>query len=226
MIPEGAIEIEVCRERLCLLAQRAVFRTKTKTLLVADLHLGKPAAFRAGGLPVPESVMQADLDRLTQAVESTGALKLVILGDLIHARSGQTPRTVAAFAEWRDRHSNLDVLLVRGNHDRHCKVVPPTWRLEIAEDRVVDGPFVYCHWPDECTGGYVLGGHVHPVAVMAGRGRQKIRLRCFAVGERRMILPAFGSFTGGASGGPTASDRVFLVADDCVVEANRPPRST
>jgi uncharacterized protein len=226
MIPKGALEIEVTGERVWLLAERAVFRPAGKTLLVADLHLGKPASFRAAGLPVPESVMQADLERLTKTVESTGASKLVILGDLIHARSGQTPRTVEAFADWRNRHADLDVLLVRGNHDRHCKVVPPTWRLTLAEDRVVDGPFVYCHWPDACTEGYVLGGHVHPVAVMAGRGRQRVRLRCFVVGERRMILPAFGNFTGGASGGPAAGDRVFLVADDAVVEATRSPRST
>lgn len=223
MIPQGAVEIEVVGERLWLLAERAVFRPNTQSLFVADLHLGKPAAFRAAGLPVPEDVTQSDLERLTKAVTLSGASRLVILGDLIHARSGQTARTVEAFAEWRNRHPELDVLLVRGNHDRHCKELPAEWKTSVAEDRVVDGPFVYCHWPDECGEGYVLGGHVHPIAVMAGRGRQRIRLRCFAVGERRMILPAFGSFTGGASGGPQPSDRVFLVADDCIVEATGSP---
>jgi len=219
MIPQGALEIDVVGERLWLLGERAVFRPVANTLLVADLHLGKPAAFRASGLPVPEHITQADLARLTLAVRSTAASKLVILGDLIHARSGQTPQTIEAFADWRNCHADLDVLLVLGNHDRNCKVIPPNWGLTVAEDRLVEGPFVYCHWPDECAEGYVLGGHIHPVAVMAGRGRQRVRLRCFAVGERRMILPAFGNFTGGASGGAAAGDRVFLVADDCVVEA-------
>jgi len=220
-LPGGAVVIEVADEPLWLLPERAVFWPARRTLLVADLHLGKPAAFRAAALPVPEATTDADLGRLSAAIERTQAERLIILGDLVHARSGQTPRTIRAVAAWRDRHRSLDVTLVLGNHDKGCGEPPSEWAIEVVEDVRIELPFVWRHRPDEHAGGYVVAGHIHPVAVLAGRGRERLRLRCFAVGPRRMILPAFGSFTGGAIGAPETGDRVFVAADDQVVEAPR-----
>jgi len=220
-LPSGAVVIEVADGRLWLLPERAVFWPTRQTLLVADLHLGKPAAFRAAALPVPEATTNADLDRLSAAIERTQANRLIILGDLVHARSGQTPRTIRAVADWRERHRSLDVTLVLGNHDKRCGEPPSEWAMETVDDVRIEPPFVWRHRPDEHAAGYVIAGHIHPVAVLAGRGRDRLRLRCFAVGPRRMILPAFGSFTGGAIGAPETGDRVFVVADDQVVEAAR-----
>jgi DNA ligase-associated metallophosphoesterase len=219
--PPGVAAAQVAGETLWLLPERAAFWPSQKTLLVADLHLGKPAAFRAAALPVPEASMNADLDRLTRAVRQTRAERLVVLGDLVHAKSGQTPRTVDAVAEWRERHRALTVILVLGNHDKRSGATPHGWRMEIADDSKHEPPFVWRHWPDEHDAGYVVAGHVHPVAQLRGPGRQRLRLRCFAVGERRMILPAFGDFTGGAVGAPGSTDRVFVVADGHVVEVPR-----
>jgi uncharacterized protein len=213
--------MELLGETLWLLPERLVFWPRRRMLFVADVHLGKPAAFRAAALPVPEATTHADLDRLSAAIHLVHADRLVVLGDLIHARSGQTERTIEAFAAWRSRHEDLRITLVLGNHDRRCGALPDAWRLEIVEDRRTEPPFVLCHWPDECDDGYVIAGHVHPVVVLTGRARQKVRLPCFAVGPRRMILPAFGSFTGGATAPPAAKDRVFVVADDQVVEVPR-----
>jgi uncharacterized protein len=108
-----------------------------------------------------------------------------------------------------------------GNHDKGCGAVPTEWRMEVVHDDRIDGPFVWRHWPTEHDAGYVLAGHLHPVAALRGKGRQKLRLRCFALGRRRMILPAFGGFTGGAVGAPDAADKVFVVAGDEVIEVPR-----
>jgi metallophosphoesterase superfamily enzyme len=66
-------------------------------------------------------------------------------------------------------------------------------------------------------GAYVLAGHVHPCAVLVGRGRQRERLPCFWLGERTGVLPAFGEFTGCAEVTPSEGDAVWVVAGDEVM---------
>ncbi len=76
---------------LVLLPQRAVFDPAERTLFVADVHFGKAAAFRALGAPVPKGTTADNLARLTALMEATGAARLVVLGDLLHARAGLPP---------------------------------------------------------------------------------------------------------------------------------------
>src|SRR4051794_25075204 len=90
-------------ETLLLLPDRAVFWPRTYTLLVADAHLGKAAAFRAAGLPLPGGTTTAGLDRLAALIERHAVRRLVLLGDLVHARTSFAPATVAAIAAWRER---------------------------------------------------------------------------------------------------------------------------
>ena len=215
----GDLEIELCGERLVLLPERAAFRPAERTLLVADPHFGKAAAFRALGVPVPGGTTAENLERLTRLVARTGAERMVFLGDFFHARSGRAPRTLDALAAWRAAHSALDLLLVRGNHDRHAGDPPPG--LDIA---CVDGPFpappyAYAHHPEPAPACYVLAGHVHPSVTLRGAGRQRARLPCFHLGPRVGILPAFGGFTGTADVPVAPGDRVYVAAAGEVVAA-------
>src|SRR4051812_132134 len=109
---------------LVLMPERAVYEPASGTLFVADLHLGKSAVFRARGLPVPHGTSQATLDRLAAAVARSGAVRLVVLGDFLHARESQAATTLAALAAWRAAHPALEALVVEGNHDRHAGQVP------------------------------------------------------------------------------------------------------
>src|SRR6478752_4291038 len=68
-------------EQVTLHAERALFWPRGRTLFVADVHLGKAAAFRAGGVPLPRGATASDLARLTRLVTTTGATRVVILGD-------------------------------------------------------------------------------------------------------------------------------------------------
>src|SRR3982751_2939934 len=99
----GDLETTVAGERVLLLAERALFRMATGELLVADPHWGKAAAFRAAGVPVPGGTTTEGLDRLARAIERTGAARLVILGDLFHARSSKQAATLDAGGAWGDR---------------------------------------------------------------------------------------------------------------------------
>lgn len=211
------LETEVAGERVLLLAERALFRPRTGELLIADPHWGKAAAFRAAGVPVPGGTTTEGLERLSRALERTGAARLVILGDLFHARTSRQPATLDAVRAWRQRHAMLPVTLIRGNHDRHAGDPPGELGIDCCEAPCAAPPFLLAHHPFEPADGYVLAGHVHPSVTLRGVGRQRERLPCFHFGARVGVLPAFGAFTGTADVAVTPGDRVYVVAGDRVL---------
>jgi uncharacterized protein len=212
------IEVSWHGETLVLLAERAVWWPRTRTVCLADLHLGKAAAFRSGGVPVPEGGTASDLERLSELVRAHRPRRLAILGDLLHARSGRVDVTMDAFADWRREHAGVDVLLVRGNHDRSAGDPPEEWRVRVVDEPHADagdGSILLAHDPDVDAGSAgdgrgLLCGHIHPAVTMFGAVRT-VRAKCFWLRRRVGVLPAFGSFTGGKAIRPTAEDRVFAV---------------
>lgn len=206
-------------EALDLLPEKAIFWPREETLLVADLHLGKPDTFLAAGIAVPRDTATADLATLSRLLERTAARRLVVLGDLLHARAGRSEALLRTVAEWRERHSDLEILAVRGNHDRRAGDPPPEWRFQVAAEPVLELPFALRHFPDATPGAYTLAGHVHPAYTIRGRGRQSLRLPCFWIGPDTAILPAFGGFTGTAGLRREPGTRVFVIADGEVIEA-------
>lgn len=208
--------VDVAGTRLTLLPERAALWESQSTLFVADVHLGKAAAFRAQGAWMPEGANQDDLPALDRAIERTGARRVVILGDLWHAKSGRTAEEEAVFGEWCDRHATREVILVEGNHDRRSGPLPGGCGvIELPEGERL-GPFILKHHPEPSPEGYVLAGHLHPGAILTGAG-QRLRLPCFWFGSEVGILPAFGSLTGSAAVRPKRGDTVGVVADGRVI---------
>ena len=217
------VEIEVGGSALRLLAQRAAYLHEQRTLLVADVHLGKATSFRRLGVPVPEATTAATLERLSQAIAATAARAVVFLGDLLHSRHGNSPATLDAVRRWRRAQcADLELTLVRGNHDDGAGDPPPDWGVHC-----VDGPLridglAFAHHPDPLPGAYVLAGHVHPAAVVGGRGPGRLRLPCFHFGAAVGVLPAFGEFTGSHVLPRTPGDRVFVIGGETLRELPMP----
>lgn len=226
-MPSGSLPLSVARdaasdahcltthlagERVDLLAERALHWPAAATLFVADVHLGKAAAFRAGGVPVPRGATAADLQRLSALVARTGARRLVVLGDFLHASAGRVPALDDAFLAWRSAHAGLAVSVVRGNHDRHAGDPPASWGIDMVVEPHPLAPFLACHHPCAPTTGFALCGHVHPGIWVAGRGRESARLPCFLIGPDSALLPAFGRFTGMATITPGARETVVVIA--------------
>jgi uncharacterized protein len=209
--------VTVAGETLRLLPERAAYREADGTLLIADPHFGKAASFRAAGLAVPGGTTAGALQRLDAALARTGARRLVVLGDFFHARAGRVPATLDALAAWRARHAQLEVVLVRGNHDLHAGRPPPELAIRTVDAPLAEPPFALCHHPAPVAGSYALAGHLHPAAVLRGAGRQRERLPCFWFGAKVGVLPAFGEFTGMAEITAARGDRVFVVAEGSVV---------
>lgn len=196
-----------------LLADKALYWPAGEALLVADIHFGKAAAYRALGQPVPRGTTTSNLQRLDALLAQYRCRQLIFLGDFLHARQSHAPATLAALHAWRERHAGLDVLLIRGNHDRSAGDPPPTLSIRVVAEPYLLGPFALQHEPTPHPSHHVLAGHVHPVCVLHGRGRQRLRLPCFSLEERSTLLPAFGAFTGGMQVSAQPGRRLYAVGD-------------
>jgi DNA ligase-associated metallophosphoesterase len=201
---------------LTLLPARAAFVEASRTLLVADAHIGKAASFRARGVPVPRGTTSETLAGLSALVGQTGARGIVFLGDFLHSASAHAAATIAAVTAWREAHPALELVLVRGNHDDRAGDPPGRLGIRVVDEPFLQDGFALCHHPRPRAGAYVLAGHLHPCVGVGGRARDHLRLPCFWFGPEVGVLPAFGAFTGMHAIRPAPGDRVFAVAGDVV----------
>ncbi len=206
----GSLTIHVAGETLILLPHRAVYWPAQRTLLIADLHLDKCETMRVQGLPVPR-MMDEQIARLDAALLATGARRILVLGDLLHAPQGLTAPMVECFAAWRAT-SDVEFALVPGNHDRGLIHVVQGWRMLLMPAQHAEGPFTFTHEPRSIPGTYVWSGHLHP-AVTLRSASDAIKMPCFCVGPSVGVLPAFSRFTAGGSIGRCRGDQVFAIAD-------------
>jgi DNA ligase-associated metallophosphoesterase len=211
----GAATIDVGGEQLMLLPQKAAYWPRLGMLIIADIHFGKAAAFRSFGIPVPRGTTTENLDALDALLAATGAGHVLFLGDFLHARASHAAGTQAAMLAWRQRHPDLLLTLVRGNHDLHAGDPAAHLAIDLVDEPYTVGPFAFCHHPDIAAVGYVLAGHVHPAFVLASRF-ERLRLPCFMVGPTRMILPSFGAFTGGYTVAAAPGERIFVTSGEAV----------
>ena len=221
----GRLDVDVAGERLTLLCERAAWWGRARTLLVADPHFGKAATFRASAIPVPRGTTTEGLARLHDLITRTGAARIVFLGDYLHAREGRSPEMLRLLADWRLAHSGVELVLVRGNHDRRAGDPPAEAGVRCVDAPMLEGPFVFAHHPVTSDHGYVLAGHLHPGVSLSGRGRMRERLPCFWFARGYGVLPAFGEFTGLADITAEPGDRVVAVAEGSLVEVSIAQRS-
>jgi len=212
------VAIDLCGQRVLLLPERAVFWENRSTLVLADMHLGKAASFRKFAIPTPGGMTTDDLARLSAIIARTRAQRLIILGDLFHAKAGRTAQNIAKVNSWRKANAGLEILHIRGNHDLGAGDPPTQWEITCLNEPFSEDPFVLRHHPAHYPEGYTLAGHLHPAVTLRGVGGQRERLPCFIFGLRLGILPAFGSFTGTSNIRPKEGDRVYVLAEDQVVE--------
>jgi DNA ligase-associated metallophosphoesterase len=216
----GDMNIEVAGETVVLLPERALWWPRRRTLIVADVHFGKSSVFRTHGLPVPAGSTDDNLSRLSACIASYPVERLLCLGDLTHARSAHTPELISKLGDFRAQHADMQIELIRGNHDRHAGV-PDVLRVRVLDEPRFETPFSLRHEPakDQTADlhtGYVLAGHVHPAIVLSTQ-HDRLRVPCFAFGSRSAILPAFGAFTGMYALQMTAEVRYYVALEDRVL---------
>ena len=208
--------IDLAGETLHLLPDGAVWWASTSTLWLSDLHLGKAAHFRKHGVPIGSEPTLATLHRLREQLKALRPTRVLLLGDLFHS---EINREWEPFAGLCEEFSDLEWVLVQGNHDMIPDVLLRESRIQQV-GRMDEGPFTFTHDPADWAAGFGhhVCGHVHPGNRLAGAGRQRLRVRCFHVGVKQTVLPAYGAFTGMHTIAPSARDRVFAVTGEAVIE--------
>jgi DNA ligase-associated metallophosphoesterase len=208
-----------------LLPGRAALLPGSRTLLVADLHLGKAATFRRAGIPVPEGSAQRDLARLGGLVTRHGIRRVLILGDLFHARPGCGERVRQEFAATRADCKAAEFVLVLGNHDRPLGPLPASLGIDAVVPALDEPPFHFVHEPAMPVPAghdlFTIGGHLHPTVALRSPSGDRLADRCFLAGASTLVLPAFGSFTGGHRVTPTDGMRIWIARDDGVADVTR-----
>lgn len=207
--------LHIRAEEVHLLPERAAWWPAERTLIVADLHLGKEHAYAALGVGLPGTILDETLGRLTRCIELTGARRVVIAGDLLHAKIGTTEALVQRVAAWR-AGVRAELLLVPGNHDRDSRDIAGPWRIDHRDADLRIGPFRFVHEPDDgVPDAYTWAGHLHP-GVRLAAGRDAVRLPCFCVGDRVAVLPAFTRFSGRMTAALGLADQAWAIAAERV----------
>ncbi|MGH8388275.1 MAG: ligase-associated DNA damage response endonuclease PdeM [Pseudomonas sp.] len=189
--------IRLAGEDLWLLPEKAIYWPAQQALLIADVHFGKAAAYRSLGQPVPHGTTAQNIGVLDELMMALPCRQLIFLGDFLHGPGSHAIATLSALSEWRARHRDLSMTLIRGNHDKRAADPPLSLNIRVVPEPLLLGPFSLQHEPVAHADRPVLAGHVHPVYRLNGRGRQSLRLPCFRIGADVSLLPAFGAFTGG-----------------------------
>lgn len=200
------------------LSQRALYIPGIQTLVLADLHFGKVNHFRRAGLPVPTSATSRNAELLIDLLQRLQPSRTIFLGDLFHSAYNDDWEAVGQIV----RHfpaCSFD--LIRGNHDVLSDLQYTRQGIRMLEQETI-GNLLLTHEPLDAeqvpTGRLNVAGHIHPAASLVGKGRQSLRLPCFWLSERQLILPAFGSFTGLAAIYPQEGDSVFVIAENKIME--------
>jgi DNA ligase-associated metallophosphoesterase len=198
-----AAPIHLAGERLMLDPAGHVAWPAQKLLAVSDLHLEKGSHFAARGAMLPPYDTRETLERLGLALRRWRPRRLVLLGDSFHDPAGCTRLAAGDAALLQRLLVGIEVVWVLGNHDPAPPVGLPgigvaEWRLERLVFRHVAEP--------GATG--ELSGHFHPKATMPTRAGGVTRA-CFVADARRLLLPAFGAYTGGLDIADPAIARLF-----------------
>ncbi|MDA0812002.1 MAG: ligase-associated DNA damage response endonuclease PdeM [Verrucomicrobia bacterium] len=219
--PAGSIPLGLHGQTIHLLRERAAYWPDAETLIVADIHLGKAAAFRKHGLPIPEGDSQGDLERLTFLIERHRIRRLIIAGDLLHAASSKSLEIRAAVEKWRGQHSDLIVVLVSGNHDRSSGAIPDEWQIAVHPAMLSEAPFAFVHDPADIPAEpdlFYFCGHLHPAVSLAEGRMRSLKSACFWQTPHSIVLPGFGNFTGSKAIRPAPTDAIFAITEHSVVQ--------
>lgn len=175
--------------------ERALYIPEYQLLVISDIHLGKSGHFRKEGLQIPKQVSDTDMLRLDSLLEIYNPTTLLVTGDMFHHDHNLD---LEEFGEWRKKYATLEIILVKGNHERLPTAFYEELHISLFSDYYEWGEFCFVHnrkdAPDH--GKFIFSGHIHPGILLKGPARQRLKLPCFLFDDTAALLPAFSLFTG------------------------------
>ncbi|HEV2081237.1 MAG TPA: ligase-associated DNA damage response endonuclease PdeM [Brevundimonas sp.] len=192
----GGLKVRVNGEACVLRCSGALWAPDHRTLIASDLHLEKGSAFAARGQMLPPYDSPATIAKLEAEIEALDPTMVVLLGDSFHDsraidRLASADRLrlegLAHGRRWVWLEGNHDLKALAGALDRLSGEVVTTLRV---------GALTLIHEPGAAPEPGEVAGHLHPCATVVAYARG-VRRPAFLTDGKRVILPAFGAFTGG-----------------------------
>ena len=209
-------------QHLWLSHERTVFWEDEKTLILSDTHFGKTGHFRKAGVPVPQHIFLEDLQRLFALLQFYKPEQLIVVGDFFHSNANKEH---LLFEKWRNDLSQLEILLVKGNHDILHKDFYKQIKVQVfADEPLRINALAFMH---DCahikkhpqhSDAYFFTGHLHPAIYIRGKSRQSLTFPCFYFSDDFAVLPAFSKFSGLAVVDKKKTDTVFAIVNDDLME--------
>lgn len=187
----------------------ALFAPELKTLLLADLHMEKASNMARRGVHLPPYDTRATLTLLETVVAHALPETLIFLGDSFHDDDARERIDAADLARLQAIAERFDTLWITGNHDPN----PPSDIGGRIVTELALGNVTLRHEPSQLgEGEFEIAGHLHPGATVSQRGK-RIRCKSFIGNGQRLVMPAFGSFTGALSISAAPFRKIFATDD-------------
>lgn len=202
-----------------LSAERAIFWENQSSLILSDTHFGKTGHFRKNGIGVPQAVFHEDLQRMMDLLSFFKPARLVVVGDFFHSAANLE---LDLFAKWRSDFTQLEMILVKGNHDILAEHWYQEYQIKVEKAVYQLGPFQFAHEPMQTTDshktGFLFSGHLHPGVSLSGMGKQNLHFPCFYFSKTSCILPAFSRFSGTATVKKKKDNTIFAIVNQQLIE--------
>ncbi|MBY8976586.1 ligase-associated DNA damage response endonuclease PdeM [Rhodobacteraceae bacterium NNCM2] len=170
----------------------ALWWPERSLLVVADLHLGRAERMaREGGALLPPYETAETLDRLDAEVNRLQPRLIISLGDSFDDLTAARNLGEEVVLRLERLSAGRRLIWIAGNHDPGPVNLPGTH----LDQALIAGVHLR-HIADPTKPGAEISGHYHPKALVSVKGR-RISRRCFLVSDERVVLPAFGTYTGG-----------------------------
>ena len=190
-------EIQTLKTRagkIILDARKVAYLPTSRSLLVADLHFEKGSYLREIGRSVlPAFDTQDTIARLYDIVRDYKPARIIALGDSFHDINADERLAPQAASKLNAlSSSDCELIWILGNHDPDIPSVVCGRR----EDHIETDGFLLTHHPHDPDDGVNICGHYHPKAKISSPAGS-VTAPCFAISEDRIVMPSFGTFTGG-----------------------------
>lgn len=170
----------------------ALYWPSLEALIIADLHLEKGSSFARRGQLLPPYDTRETLRRLAEVIGRYRPTTVIAVGDSLHDPEAIDRMNSQDVATLRVLQNDRDWIWITGNHDPEIAVALGG---HVTGDLELDG-IALRHVPTPGPITHEIAAHFHPAAKLSLHG-YSIRRPCFVGNGRRLVLPAFGTYTGG-----------------------------
>lgn len=191
----NSLSILFAGHQLQLMASGACYWPQQQALIVSDLHLEKGSYFASRGHPIPLTDTRDTLEKLHQEIMCLQPKKVICLGDNVHDAQGFLRMNEYDLLLLEDLCTKVDNWLwIIGNHDTANLKLPTLANTQFVSEIILD----HCCFTHDFKSNEKVQiiGHYHP-KISIKRQNVKITGKCFSVSKSVLIMPSFGSYTGG-----------------------------